>query len=368
MRLLGSFFSIVESTSQEGGGLTVTVRTNPAHVIYKAHFPQLPLTPGACQIRMATEILEKETGLSLSLKALPSLKFIAPLPPGERAVMRFDLSARELREGMPDSLGVAVVVRAEDGRLVSKMSLSYEIKPGSRAFLKERSVCVIIPYYNNKGSVRDVAGRALEYCEDVIMVDDGSTDGSSLELGGLPVQRIGYRKNGGKGHALKTGLLWAKTRGFKAAITLDADGQHFPEDIPLLARELEAHPGAMIVGSRNLREKNMPGKNSFANNFSNFWFHLQTGLSLPDTQSGFRLYQLGRLGSLALLTSRYESELELLVFQCWKGIEIIPVGVRVYYPPESERVSHFRPFADFARISVLNTFLCIIALPMRLGK
>ena len=118
----------------------------------------------------------------------------------------------------------------------------------------------------------------------------------------------------------------------------------------------------MLVGSRNLRMENMPGGNTFANKFSNFWFRLQTGVNLPDTQSGFRLYQLNRIGKLHLLTSRYEAELELLVFLCWKGVQMRPVGIRVYYPPEGERVTHFRPFWDFFRISVLNTVLCVFAL------
>ena len=95
----------------------------------------------------------------------------------------------------------------------------------------------------------------------------------------------------------------------------------------------------MLVGSRNLRMENMPGGNTFANKFSNFWFRLQTGV-----------------------TYRYEAELELLVFQCWKGIRMLPVGINVYYPPEGERVTHFRPFRDFFRISVLNTVLCVLAL------
>lgn len=124
----------------------------------------------------------------------------------------------------------------------------------------------------------------------------------------------------------------------------------------------DKHPDAMLIGSRNLRMENMPGKNTFANKFSNFWFKVQTGVSLPDTQSGFRLYQLDKLGSLWYLTSRYEAELEMLVAQCWKRVEMVPVKIDVYYPPAGERVTHFRPFWDFFRISILNTILCILAL------
>ena len=118
----------------------------------------------------------------------------------------------------------------------------------------------------------------------------------------------------------------------------------------------------LIVGTRNLTEKNMPRQNTFANRFSNFWFRLQTGIDLQDTQSGYRLYTLSQLRGLSLITSRYEAELELLVYAAWAGTQIISVPVKVYYPPAEERVSHFRPVYDFVRISILNTFLCIAAL------
>ena len=115
-----------------------------------------------------------------------------------------------------------------------------------------------------------------------------------------------------------------------------------------------------MVGSRNLQADGMPAGNTFANRFSNFWFRVQTGISLPDTQTGFRLYPLHHLPCLGLLTARYESELELLVFSAWRGARLVPVGISVSYP--GDRVSHFRPFWDFFRISLLNTALCIIAL------
>ena len=104
----------------------------------------------------------------------------------------------------------------------------------------------------------------------------------------------------------------------------------------------------------------MPAGNTFANRFSNFWFRLQTGISLPDTQTGFRLYPLHHLPCLRLLTARYESELELLVFSAWRGVRLVPVGISVNYP--DDRVTHFRPFWDFFRISLLNSVLCILAL------
>jgi len=224
------------------------------------------------------------------------------------------------------------------------------------------SICIIIPTYNNAGTVCDVAARAVAQGYPVIVINDGSTDDTAARLAqaSLPVTVLTHPHNRGKGIALRTAFTHARAQGFRYAITLDADGQHFPEDIPVLVETLAQHPGALIVGSRNLQAENMPGGSTFANRFSNFWFRVQTARSLPDTQTGYRAYPLDRLPSFRLLTSRYEAELTLLVFSAWKGIELLPVAVRVCYP--EDRVSSFRPFRDFFRISVLNTLLCVLAL------
>ena len=224
--------------------------------------------------------------------------------------------------------------------------------------------CTIIPTFNNAGTIRKVVDDVSRHCENVIVVNDGSTDDTSTILSELAstITVVSYPKNHGKGHALVTGFRKAMEMGFTHAVTIDADGQHFADDIPLLVEQMEHHPDAIIVGCRNLTEENMPRQNTFANKFSNFWFRLQTGINLPDTQSGFRIYPLASLKGLNLITSRYEAELELLVFAAWAGVPVLSTNVRVYYPPAEERVSHFRPVYDFFRISVLNTILCIGAL------
>ena len=146
-------------------------------------------------------------------------------------------------------------------------------------------------------------------------------------------------------------------------VTIDADGQHFPSDLPLFAEAMESTPDAIIVGARDLQADGMPGKNTFANKFSNFWFKLETGIRLEDTQSGFRAYPLGHVDFTSrLFTGGYEFELEVLVFSAWKGTQVRNIPVHVYYPPEGERVSHFKPFRDFTKISILNTILVFYCL------
>lgn len=240
----------------------------------------------------------------------------------------------------------------------------HNLEENTKKRLHRRGICVVVPTYNNAGTILDVVSRCKSLCDDVIIVNDGSTDSTAellATISGITV--VTHSKNRGKGIALKTGFCKALELGFAYAITLDADGQHYPEDIPLLLEANIKHPGALLIGERKDLDKQVRSKGSkFANAFSNFWFCVQTFRKLKDTQTGYRLYPLRKLRGLCLLTSRYEAELELLVFSAWHGVKIVPVPVNVYYPPKEERVSHFCPTYDFTRIFILNTCLCFLAL------
>ena len=224
-------------------------------------------------------------------------------------------------------------------------------------------ICVIIPTYNNDQTLAQVIDSALEYLSAVIVVNDGSTDDTLeiLKRYQEKIEIVAYEKNRGKGFALRCGFNRAEQLGFTHAITIDSDGQHFASDIPKFVKAAHENPNALIVGSRNLTQDNMPQKNTFANKFSNFWFTVQTAHRLSDTQSGYRLYPLQKMKRLRPLTSRYEAELEILVRCAWRNIEIISIPIHVFYAPEGERVTHFRPGIDFVRISLLNSLLTLLA-------
>jgi glycosyltransferase involved in cell wall biosynthesis len=240
--------------------------------------------------------------------------------------------------------------------------------------MKNSEICIIIPTYNNARTLTAVIDSVLNYATEIVVVNDGSTDTTNEIL--FPykdkIKIISYALNRGKGFALKCGFNYAKERGYRYALSIDADGQHFADDIPLFLDAVEKYPDALIVGYRNLTQDNMPKKNTVANKFSNFWFAVQTGTKLPDTQTGFRLYPLKKMGKLRPFTSRYEAELEILVRCAWRGIKLVSLPIRVYYAPEEERISHFRPGVDFLRISLLNTLFCFLALfygyPMKLVR
>lgn len=223
--------------------------------------------------------------------------------------------------------------------------------------------CVLIPTFNNAQSLGQVIQDVLIYTDQVMVVNDGSTDDTPDILNQFPdIHVVSYPFNKGKGHALQTGFIAAREKGYEYAISIDADGQHFADDLPTFIEQLGKTPGTLIVGARNMDQEGIPRGSSFGNKFSNFWFKLETGIDLPDTQSGYRLYPLNLLKDITFRTTKYEFEIEVMVKAAWEGIPICAVPVKVYYAPKETRISHFRPYKDFARISVLNTFLVIMAI------
>ncbi|MDF3028132.1 MAG: glycosyl transferase family 2 [Fluviicola sp.] len=235
----------------------------------------------------------------------------------------------------------------------------------SLASITSINACVIIPTYNNERTLERVIREVLEYApsECVIVVNDGSTDSTSEILKSFEkeVSILVNEVNKGKGYSLRKAFKLAQEKGYSNALTIDSDGQHYPSDIPLLIEQAIKHPGAVIMGSRNMNQEGVPQKSSFGNKFSNFWFKVETWISLPDTQTGFRIYPLEPLKKIWLFTNKFELEIEVIVKLAWRFVPFVAVPIQVKYDPD-ERVSHFRPARDFTRISILNTVLVLTAL------
>lgn len=243
-----------------------------------------------------------------------------------------------------------------------------------RARFKKLKCCVIIPTYNNEKTLSAVIDGVLQYTHNVLVVNDGATDSTPeiLEKYKDSVDIITHGKNQGKGMALRNGFNHVYLKGYDYAITIDSDGQHYPEDLPGFLDHIESNPDHLIIGARNMAHENVPGKSSFGNKFSNFWFYVDTGIKLSDTQSGYRLYPVKLVKGLSFITTKFEFEIEVIVKAAWRGIPVKNIPVKVHYDPGSERVSHFRPFKDFTRISILNTWFFILAvayyIPLRFIK
>ncbi|MDR2237660.1 MAG: DUF2062 domain-containing protein [Chryseobacterium sp.] len=228
--------------------------------------------------------------------------------------------------------------------------------------ISEKKICVLIPTYNNEKTLKRVIDGVLEYTDRIIAVNDGSTDSTAQILAQYPtITVITLAENKGKGNGLKTGFRKAQELGYHYAITIDSDGQHYPDDIPVFVEALlRENEDVLLIGNRNMSQDGIPKKSSFGNRFSNFWFWFETGIKLEDTQSGYRLYPLLKIPK-KYFTPKFEFEIEIIVRTAWRHVAVKNVPVKVLYDP-AERVSHFRPFKDFTRISILNTILVTITL------
>lgn len=220
--------------------------------------------------------------------------------------------------------------------------------------LDRSRVAFVIPAYDAEATlgpvVRELLSRARDggFAENaVIVVNDGSRDRTAevaRESGALVLE---HARNRGKGRALLLGLSHAAERGARAAVTLDADGQHPPEEALRLA--LAPHPpGALVLAVRDLTGAGAPAKNRFSNGFSNLWMSWFARRRLRDTQCGLRRYPLPDVLGLGLRGERFELESEVIVRAIRAGIPVVEVPARVVYP--QERTTHFRSVADPARI------------------
>ncbi len=218
------------------------------------------------------------------------------------------------------------------------------------------SVAVVIPAYNEAATIRDLAERVLRHASTVIVVDDGSVDGTVQQLSGLPVTLIENGDNRGKGAALLAGLRRAYDGGADLVLTLDGDGQHRPEDIPRFVEMAGRHPSRIVIGSRIADKAAFPPARYRANRFADFWISWASGYLVRDSQSGFRLYPRA---VVAFLINRSKSaqgfvfESEVLISAAWAGFRSTAVAIPALYGDAKRRPSHFRPVIDITKIVVM---------------
>jgi glycosyltransferase involved in cell wall biosynthesis len=223
-----------------------------------------------------------------------------------------------------------------------------EIEPGQLG-----SIAVVIPAYNEAPTIADVAGRACRYADQVIVVDDGSQDGTAAQVQGLAVTVLRHASNLGKGASLWHGMQAALERSARAVITLDADGQHRPEDIPRLIAAAVRHPDRLIIAARLGRRVGVPRARRFANRVADFWISWAAGYPIKDTQSGFRLYPAALLRELNSAWNPGEGfvfESEILISAARRGYYSASVPIDAVYHERSRR-SYYRPMLDTVRIT-----------------
>lgn len=246
---------------------------------------------------------------------------------------------------------VVVVAAAVNGTKLFKHEVALPIR--SLLYLSPmisnsdiRMLCVI-PVYNQAQTLVSVVRGCCAKMESVLVVDDGSTDADVTSLlTNEKVTVLRHTRNQGKGVALQTAFAYAQANGFTHVITLDADAQHDPADLPFFEKAVLENPEAIVMGVRDFSVPNVPKSSQFGRSFSNFWVMLETGVTCADTQCGYRAYPLKYLSQLKLIRKRYDFEIEVLVRGLWGGLPIAEVPVKTYYAPPDERVSHFNKGTD----------------------
>jgi len=218
-----------------------------------------------------------------------------------------------------------------------------------------RKTVLVIPAYNEAGTIRDLALRALKILPDVVIVDDGSTDATAAQVADLPVTVLRNERNAGKAASLWRGFEHALSIDAHNIVTLDGDGQHQPEDMPRLLDMAERSPQYIIIGARLHDRKNFPARRYYANQFARFWISWAAGYPIADTQSGFRIYPASLFDEISRRDVKWNGfvfESEVLIAAGARNMRSIAVAIPGIYPTQA-RPSHFRPVADIARIVIM---------------
>jgi glycosyltransferase involved in cell wall biosynthesis len=219
---------------------------------------------------------------------------------------------------------------------------------------------VIIPALNAEGSVGEVIDRTKEFVRRVIVVNDGSTDRTAEVSLNRGVELISIPVNRGKGYALRRGFAHALNSGCRAILTLDADGQHDPGDIPKFLEAHERDGNAILIGSRMAQAEFFPRHRYYSNRVAVFFISRALGQYLEDTQCGFRLYPAKAIDSIKLTTCHFQTETEVLLRAARQGIRLSSVPVRNIYWDGNAPGSHFRPVVD-------TFYICLVVLQAYLG-
>ena len=232
--------------------------------------------------------------------------------------------------------------------------------------LSPERIAVVIPALNEALRIRDVVEGALRHCPNVILVDDGSDDGTVEAVAGLPVSVLRHPVRMGKGAGLRDGFAEALRHGFDAVVTMDGDGQHSADDIPRLLAAANRFPGWIVIGARLRKRANQPMYRRLANEFGDWGIAWGTGYQVADSQSGQRLYpaEVCRLACSGIPGEDFVFEAQVVMSAAQElGARCVSVPIEARYnqihgAPDF-RPSHFRPLRDLWRITSHIVLQCL---------
>ena len=232
--------------------------------------------------------------------------------------------------------------------------------------LARDTIAVVIPALNEALRIRDVVEGALAHCDRVIVIDDGSDDGTSDAVSDLPITLLRHASRMGKGAGLRDGFAEALRQGARAVVTMDGDGQHRAEDIPRLLDAANRRPGWLVIGARLRRRANQPLYRRLANEFGDWGIAWGTGYQVADSQSGQRLYpaEVCALAGSGIPGEDFVFEAQIVMSAAQQlGTRCVSVPIEARYnqihgAPDF-RPSHFRPLRDLWRITSHIVMQCL---------
>lgn len=209
--------------------------------------------------------------------------------------------------------------------------------------------CALIPAFNEAAYIADVVHRVRPHVAEVVVIDDGSGDGTADIARAAGAVCLDSPRHCGKASALRAGIAFARDHRFSYAITLDGDGQHLPEDIPVMVRVAEETGADLVIGARCFDRARMPRSRYFANVIGSRLASALVGCEIRDSQSGFRLFRLDRLDGAKLRSQCYELEMEILIKMARSGCTIAHAPIRTVYDRGQAR-SKMKPVRDTVRV------------------
>jgi glycosyltransferase involved in cell wall biosynthesis len=224
-------------------------------------------------------------------------------------------------------------------------------------------ILALVPALDCSAVIVDVVRGVRAHVTDVLVVDDGSGDGTEALARSAGAEVLRHPQRRGKGCALQSGLAWAAARSYTHVFTVDGDGQHVAEEMPVLLEASGHNPTAIVLGERSREGHDISPMKLFGNRFANRWVEIASGRWFEDTQSGFRIYPVAATIALGGHASHYGYETEVLIRALRDGVPVVCRTVKVYYPPAELRVSYYRPWLDTIRIIFI-----VVGLILRLRR
>ena len=221
----------------------------------------------------------------------------------------------------------------------------------------ENDIVVAIPAYNAGRKLGEVLSEVFRFVNatQVLVVNDGSTDGCEDAVRDTRATLINHQRNLGKGAALKTAFTYfLENRSAAALISMDADGQHLPSELPKFLAAYRDRPSDLIIGARGFRWPEMPLHRILSNRVTSWLLTQKLGQVIRDSQSGFRLYSRHLIASIELTTSGYETESEILIKACRSGLRLTFIPISTVYGGEPSHIRGVREIWRFARMYLQN--------------